>query len=85
MTMVFGPGAAQVQYVSRNRLKLIDVWFRRSPFAANFARGLYIKDWTTRLWQIFNFIGVLLFRASGGLVGRPTGWVGLFRKVDSAQ
>lgn len=85
MTMVFGPGAAQVQYSSRNRLELVDVWFRRSPFAVNFARGLYIKSWTTRLWQIFNLAGAMLFRASGGIVGRPTGWVGLFRKVNSAR
>jgi len=82
--MVFGAGPAQVQYYARNRLELVDLWIRRSPLAVHFARGLYLKDPLTRGWQIVNLLGALLFRGSGGLLGRATGWVGAFRKTGSA-
>ena len=84
LTMVFGKNGAQVQYSSRNRLVMTDLWFRRSPLTVNFARGLYLKDWGTRAWQAVNLLGTVLFRVSGGLVGRHTGWVGVFRKEGTA-
>lgn len=80
LTMVFGEGKAQVQYFGRNRLVMTDLWFRRSLLTVNFARGLYIRNWTTRVWQVVNLLGMVLFRVSGGIIGRPTGWVGVFRK-----
>jgi SAM-dependent methyltransferase len=79
-SMVFGAGGAQVQYRSRHRLEMVDLWFRRSPFSVAFARGLYLRCWTTRWLQAINLGGALLFRVSGGLIGRTTGWVGSFCK-----
>ena len=84
LTMVFGDHDAQVQYSSRNRLVMTDLWFRRSPLTVSFARGLYLRDWGTRVWQAVNLLCTVLFRISGGLVGRHTGWVGVFRKAGGA-
>lgn len=82
--MVFGASGAQVQYYGRHRLKLADVWFRRSPYAVAYARGLYVKSWTTPFLQLINLSCALVFRASAGLIGQASGWVGLFEKVDSS-
>ena len=80
LSMVFGENQAQVQFRGKHRLKLVDLWFRRSPFAIAFARGLYIRSWTSRWVQLTNLFGAIAFRLSGGLIGRTTGWVGLYRK-----
>ena len=80
--MVFGGEAAQVQYYGNTSLVLEDIWFRRSAYSIAFARGMYIKSWTTPLCQTFNFGSALLFRVSAGVIGRTSGWVGLFRKSD---
>lgn len=84
LTMVFRENDAQVQYSSRNRLVMTDLWFRRSPLTVNFARGLRLKNWGTRAWQAVNLLATVLFRASGGLVARHPGWVGVFRKEGTA-
>lgn len=78
--MVFGGDVAQVQYYGRHRLKLVDLRFRRSPFAIAFARGLYVRSWTSRWVQLANLFGAIVFRLTGGLIGRTTGWIGLYRK-----
>lgn len=79
-SMVYGAGDAQVQYLGKHRLELIDLWFRRSPFGVAFARGLYVRAWTSRWLQSANLAGVAAFRISAGLIGRTTGWVGMFCK-----
>ena len=85
ISMVFGGEKAQVQYYGSASLVLEDIWFRRSAYSIAFARGMYIKSWTTPLCQIFNFGSALLFRASAGAIGRTSGWVGLFRKSGVAK
>lgn len=80
--MVFGGGEAQVQFYGRHRLRLADVWFRRSAYFVTFARGLYVKSWTTPFLRMVNLAGAVLFRASGGAFGQLSGWVGLFEKID---
>ena len=79
--MVFGGRQSQVQYYGRSTLALEDIWFRRSAFSITFAKGMYVRNWTTPVWRIVNLGYALLFRSSGGLIGRTTGWVGLYRKV----
>lgn len=78
--MVFGGGRKQVQYYSRHELELVRLWIRRSPYAVTFALGMQMKTPATRVWQAANLALSLLHLATGGLVGRPTGWVGAFRK-----
>jgi SAM-dependent methyltransferase len=78
--MVFGSAPAQVQYQGRNRLKLEDIWFRRTPFRQKYARSLYIQG-GSRLPILNNLLLGLLFHVSFGLIGRTTAWVGLYRKI----
>jgi SAM-dependent methyltransferase len=79
--MVFGGEDAQVQYYARSRLQMRDLWFRRSPLRPSFRRGLYLRDGSRHFWWALQAGGVLAFRASGGLIGRTDGWIGVFRKV----
>jgi hypothetical protein len=60
---------------------LRDIWFRRSPWRANFWRARYLSGAATRVLQAMEFVGALGFRASAGLIGRTDGWVGRFEKV----
>jgi len=80
--MVFGTEQAQVQYYSRNKLTLEDIWIRRSPLRPPHTRGRYLHSIKARPRQVLEFLSALLFRASGGIIGESDGWVGLFKKVS---
>jgi SAM-dependent methyltransferase len=82
LQMVFGGSAAQVQYWSKHRLELVDVVFRRSPCRATLTRALYRGGLRAWPWYLANVFAALAFRLSGGLLGRKTGWIGRFRKVQ---
>lgn len=84
LLMVFGEGQAQVQYYSRNKLRLEDVWIRRGHWRFAHRRARYINSYVTRLMQIAEFASALAFRLSGGLIGQADGWVGMFQKVDAS-
>lgn len=79
--MVFGGSGAQVQYYARNRLDLVDLWFRRGPLRPAFHRGMYLRTPSRYFWWLLAALGVLAFRLSGGLIGRKDGWIGMFRKA----
>lgn len=85
LLMVFGSTDAQVQYYARNGLRLVDVWYRRSFWRVNHARGRLVAGSSRRLLQIVDFLSAVAFRLSGGLLGRTDGWVGLFEKAASAS
>jgi len=81
--MVFGGGGAQVQYYSRNKLKLVDLWFRKSHYHMSFFRSNYVMTPATRLIQFATFISAFAFLLSNRLLGKKDGWVGMFQKVGS--
>lgn len=78
--MVFGGSEAQVQYYSPYRLSLKDLWFRRSAFFSTLRKTSYLKTPFTRIYQMLDFFMALLYRLSGGWIGRKDGWVGVFQK-----
>ncbi len=80
INMVFGNNDDQVQYYSNNKLELVDIWFRRGPFRLFFYRGIYLKSYN-QLPVILEMLLTLLFRMSFGLIGRTTGWMGLYKKT----
>lgn len=82
LTMVFGEDASQVQYYARNKLRLVDLWYRRSYWRINHVRARMFRSPHARLLQVADVLAALLFRVSGGLLGRTDGWVGLFKKTD---
>jgi SAM-dependent methyltransferase len=81
LQMVFAGGAAQVQYWSKQRLELVDVVFRRSPWRATLTRALYKGGPGAWPWYLANAISAVAFRLSFGLLGRKTGWIGRWRKT----
>jgi SAM-dependent methyltransferase len=82
LRMVFGGGGAQVQYWSRHRLELVELAFRRSPWRATLAAPLYFGGPMAWPFYFANALAALAFKLSGGLLGRKTGWIGRFRKVQ---
>jgi len=80
---VFGIGKAQVQYYSRNKLTLKDLWFRKSPYRPSYYKEVYLKTRFSRLVQLASFLGALIFRLSIRSVGKKDGWIGIFEKVTT--
>jgi SAM-dependent methyltransferase len=83
--MVFGQGGAQVQYYSRNKLELRDLWFRRSPIWISHSRGRYFPGTLAPVLAVLDILAGLAFLVSGRLVGKANGWVGVFEKVEAAR
>lgn len=80
LQMVFGGNSAQVQYYSPHKMVLKDLWFRRNPLFTTLRKTSYLKTPLTRLAQSMDLLMMILFRLSGGLIGRKDGWVGVFQK-----
>lgn len=78
ITMVFGGNNAQVKYYGNNKIDLVDIWFRRSPFRIVNFKGRFLGG--QYHIQLFNMICIVLFRMSFYLIGRCDGWMGLFKK-----
>lgn len=70
----------QIQVHPEIGLRLEDIYFRRTQFKMKFFRSLYLSS-PTSIWRIVNFSLAMLFKCSFGLIGRKTGWVGLFRRL----
>ncbi len=81
---VFNAENPSVQYTSRNRLQMLDIWWRKTRFVysppMSIAPGevAFLKKWECR-------VASWLFRLSGGLISRTDGWIGVFRKVEIRQ
>jgi len=83
INMVFGGKNDQVQYYSRNKIELIDIWFRRGPFTIKYFPGFYVSKDYSRFPVILNYLLALFFKMSFGVLGRTNGWMGLYRKVPA--
>jgi SAM-dependent methyltransferase len=83
LLMVFGRGAAQVQYRSRNQLELEDIWFRHTHYKPTLVRSIIIGSPARYLFMVLELASVLLFHLSGNRFGRKDGWIGVFRKLDA--
>ncbi len=71
----------QVQYTSRNKLKLKDIWFRRRHYRPQFFRSQYIRTPWTKVFQLLETFSKILCILSLGLIGKTDGWIGVFEKV----
>src|ERR1051325_9317811 len=77
---VFGRGDSQVRFYSRNKIELVDIWFRREPFQVKFVRSLYVPPYNK--WpELANIFLGILYKVSFRIIGKPTGWMGVFRKL----
>lgn len=80
ITMVFGDNGAQVQFVSRNKLALLDLWYKKYFYRTTNAKSIYFEDSSFYL-KIIKNIYKLLFFVSFGFLGKTDGWVGVFKKI----
>lgn len=83
IAMVFGGSGAQVKYYAKNRLELVDLWYRRAPLRLVNYRGRVLGG--QYHLQIFNVLLNLIFRLTGRRAGRCDGWMGLYRKMPGTQ
>ena len=78
---VFGVGQSQVQYYSRNKLALEDVWFRKSYPRFTLVRSKYVKTPFTKVLSALEVGSAAVAWLSRGTIGQVDGWVGVFKKV----
>ena len=84
--MVFGENQGdQVQYYSKNKLKLKDLWFRKRHYRPQFFKGKYLEDKTSSFLNLVEFCSILLCRGSFGIIGRTDGWIGVFEKIKAVE
>jgi SAM-dependent methyltransferase len=80
--MVFGEGTPQVQYSSRNKLALRELWFRRSPKRLSYVPGRYLPTRGRRWAVALDLLASAAFVLSARLIGTTDGWVGVFEKTS---
>ncbi len=81
---VFSGEKRQVQFCSNFQLELKDIYFRRMPYHFfRYSRKDYLGGRNYFIISV-NLIASLIFRISGGYIGRVTGWSGLYRIHHSA-
>lgn len=80
INMVFSGNNAQVQYYSRNKLKMIDLWYKKYFFRITNSRSIYFPMGKF-LHDLGRLLSALIFKITLGQVGKKDGWVGVFRKV----
>ena len=80
LQMVFGDTNAQVQYRSRNKLQMIDLWYKKYYYRLTNYRIIYLPR-CGFIMPIFNAFSALLFKISFGVLGKKDGWMGVFRKT----
>jgi len=81
---IFSGNKHQVQFYSKFRLEMVDIYFRRMPFHFfKFTRSIYLgKKNPLRinpLIILINLISSIVFIGSMGIIGRTTGWIGLYK------
>jgi SAM-dependent methyltransferase len=90
ISAVFGVDKAQVQYYSKNKLILKDLWFRKSAYRMSFVRGKYINTPRNKytnmlaalLFPLPTLLSGFVFFLSNRFLSKTDGWVGVFQKVE---
>ena len=80
LQMVFGDKNAQVQYHSRNKLQMIDLWYKKYFYRLTNYRIIYFPRYRFII-PIFTAFSALLFKISFGILGKKDGWMAVFRKI----
>ncbi len=80
--MIFGPTGVKLQYASRNTIKLIDLKHKKKYFYRfTNIRELYLKT-PKRIFILYlGMLSAILFKLSGGILGKKDGWIRLYQKV----
>jgi SAM-dependent methyltransferase len=78
--MVFSGDSAQVQYYSRNKLKLKDLWYRKSYFRVHHSKTRHLSSAAKIIIKLLDLMSVFFYLISFRQIGKTDGWVGLFQK-----
>lgn len=78
---VFEDDTTQMQFYSKERLRLVDIEFRKTPLSLKFFKSIYLNKPHILLKSI-NLILTILFKISFGLIGTTNGWLGLYKKCS---
>ena len=78
---VFDGKHQQVKSYSKNSLKIIKVWFRRSRLQINNSPLQYNNKYTKNIITLTNILLAILFRYSFQIIGTNSGWIGVFKKI----
>ncbi len=78
---VFGGDNSQVQYYGQSALKAEKVWFRRSRIQVWKTSWMFNSKFTKNICTGINLLFAILYRYSFSLIGKRSGWIGVFRKV----
>ena len=81
--MVFSTELAQVQYYSRNKLMLKDLWFRKSFYRIHHARGRHIRSFDSAVLKLIDYTCIFFYLLTLRQFGKTDGWIGLFQKRES--
>lgn len=76
---VFEDENAQVQFYSTQKLELIDIEFRKTPFNLKYYKSNYVGKQNIFL-KFLNLTLLLLFNLTYRVFGRTNGWIGLYKK-----
>jgi SAM-dependent methyltransferase len=79
LNSVFVNGETQVQSSSAFRLKLIDFFFRKSPFLLFFPYRGHVLGRRNIVIDGLNAVMAMLFWSTNGVLGKSTGWVALYQ------
>jgi cyclopropane fatty-acyl-phospholipid synthase-like methyltransferase len=74
----------EMQVYTERLLRLEDIYFRRAPFEIVFSRAFFGMS-SNRLPRLFNIVLAMLYKVSFGLIGKTTGWIGLYRKSPASS
>lgn len=83
LKMIFENKDSQVQYHSNFNLKMIDIYFRKSPFKITYNRYFFIKkDGIFSYYPyIINLLLSIIYKFSFKLISKTDGWIGIFKII----
>lgn len=82
ITMVFGDESnAQIEYYSRNKLVLQNLWYRRGYYRFNYVKSKHIRSPVSYLIGLLELGSAGLTYLTRGRVGKLDGWIGVFKKT----
>lgn len=81
LKMIFENKESQVQYHSNFNLKLVDIYFRKSPFKITYHRSFYVKKSGILPYfpYLINLILSLLYKITFRSISKTDGWIGIFK------
>lgn len=79
INMVFGDGVAQVQFSSKNKLLLPDLWYKKYFYRITNIKSVYFEG-SSIFYRVVKSLAKILFFISFGFLGKKTVGLGYSKK-----